>query len=74
MSTTLLEQILALPDAQRAELARKLSESLETKPAPAAADWHTPWIDELERRRRELASCAQATRERMAAAFRSKNG
>ncbi len=73
MSTTLLEQLLALPEAQRAELARKLLESLEVTPAPAVTDWHTPWIDELERRRRELASCAQATRERMAAAFRSTN-
>ena len=58
--TRLLAQILELPQSQRAELANQVLRSLPPSETTTNPDWHTPWTDELERRRREIAECARS--------------
>lgn len=57
MSEELLATILALPPAQRAELAHRLLQSLEPESSP---EIQQAWVDELTRRARELDSGAVA--------------
>lgn len=47
-ATDILSQALALPFAERAELAHYLVSSLETEPADA--DWAEAWAQELDAR------------------------
>jgi hypothetical protein len=72
MSKNLLAEILSLPKEERAELARHVLRSLAPEndartPATCDADWHRPWTDELERRRREIAEGARLDCEKLRA-------
>jgi putative addiction module component (TIGR02574 family) len=52
----LLDDVLALPEEDRAHIATELIASLD---GPADADWETTWLAELERR--EQAAAARGT-------------
>jgi putative addiction module component (TIGR02574 family) len=51
VSDELLSTVLALPAAERAQLAHRLLESLEPGSSPEV---HQAWVEELTRRAREL--------------------
>lgn len=55
---TLLDQALALPEAERAELAAHLLRSLDPDDEPALTDdeWREAWATEIERRLGEVRS------------------
>lgn len=46
----LLEQVLQLPETQRAELAATLLESLEPTGEPKSEGWQAVWAEETRRR------------------------
>ncbi len=57
--SNLREEVLALPNGERAELAAELLVSLETDPEQDLDDVHSQWVSEIESRaRRALADDA----------------